>query len=660
MRARITLILIIFCGCCACGEKQYASPYEETLDRAGNNRTELEKVIAHYRIVGDSLKVQAALFLIENMSNKAAVVPQDSVLYDGILNRLAVLNDTLWYSYEKSLLWPAIDSLHQYKKFAPKRVEDSQSLTAAYLIHHIDQAFLVWDSTPWKANYTFADFCEWVLPYRLGTEKAEDWFPLAWEECDSLEDSLISLSDRFGLGVLLIKNSRLRYNAAMTFYPYTLAFSEIRKIKWGSCVELSNYAVKLFRSRGIPAASDMVISWASRSGGHQWNVIIGPDSTCRDIGFDEGGRNVFNHKISKIYRRTFAIQRNSPLYKYRYSESIPSYFRNFDLADVTGEYREGMPLTEVTLTGLNNHKSRIVYLSTFNNRNWIPIAYAEITDGQAHFDELGCGLLPRKQKPSEMVNSGSGIAYLPCYYINKQVVPALRPILVHEDGTVDTLSINHTKLQTLTLRRKYPENKQFWECKHTMIGGRFEGADNPDFLNSEIIYYIDDVPEEGVEHQAVHPSKAYRYVRYVPADTTWSNIAEIGFFAGQDRLTGKLLCGSSRRLANAQSAMDSDILTYYHHQKDSTDYIGLDLGRPRRLTAIEYAPRTDNNGIVPGDTYELFYWDNQWISAGKQTASCKQLTYSQIPSGTLYWLRNLTQGKEERIFTYENGHQIWW
>lgn len=26
----------------------------------------------------------------------------------------------------------------------------------------------------------------------------------------------------------------------------------------------------------------------------------------------------------------------------------------------------------------------------------------------------------------------------------------------------------------------------------------------------------------------------------------------------------------------------------------------------------------------------------------------------------MYWLRNLTRGREERIFTYEDGKQVWW
>lgn len=31
-----------------------------------------------------------------------------------------------------------------------------------------------------------------------------------------------------------------------------------------------------------------------------------------------------------------------------------------------------------------------------------------------------------------------------------------------------------------------------------------------------------------------------------------------------------------------------------------------------------------------------------------------------VPTNALLLLRNHTKGKEERIFTYENGEQVWW
>ncbi len=36
------------------------------------------------------------------------------------------------------------------------------------------------------------------------------------------------------------------------------------------------------------------------------------------------------------------------------------------------------------------------------------------------------------------------------------------------------------------------------------------------------------------------------------------------------------------------------------------------------------------------------------------------LYYDNIPSHALLLLRDHTRGKEERIFTLENGEQVWW
>lgn len=68
----------------------------------------------------------------------------------------------------------------------------------------------------------------------------------------------------------------------------------------------------------------------------------------------------------------------------------------------------------------------------------------------------------------------------------------------------------------------------------------------------------------------------------------------------------------------------------------------------------------DSNNIFAGDVYELRYWQEGWHSLGRHTAQTDSLIYEGVPSGALLWLRNLTRGKEERIFTYEDGKQIWW
>jgi hypothetical protein len=58
--------------------------------------------------------------------------------------------------------------------------------------------------------------------------------------------------------------------------------------------------------------------------------------------------------------------------------------------------------------------------------------------------------------------------------------------------------------------------------------------------------------------------------------------------------------------------------------------------------------------------YELFYWDYKWKSLGKKVADGDSIEFEGIPDNSVLWLRNLDEGKEERIFTLEEGQQKWW
>ena len=87
----------------------------------------------------------------------------------------------------------------------------------------------------------------------------------------------------------------------------------------------------------------------------------------------------------------------------------------------------------------------------------------------------------------------------------------------------------------------------------------------------------------------------------------------------------------------------------------------MDFGKPIGIERILFTGRGDGNTIDIGDTYELFYWNNgKRCSLGKQKAPNIRLVYKDVPTSGLYYLKNLTKGKDERIFTYKNGKQIWW
>ena len=82
---------------------------------------------------------------------------------------------------------------------------------------------------------------------------------------------------------------------------------------------------------------------------------------------------------------------------------------------------------------------------------------------------------------------------------------------------------------------------------------------------------------------------------------------------------------------------------------------------PEPVSRLYFVPRTDDNYIHPGDSYELFYHDGAegWKSLGRREATESRLEYA-VPRNAVLWLRNHTRGKEERPFTLKEGKQMWW
>jgi hypothetical protein len=64
--------------------------------------------------------------------------------------------------------------------------------------------------------------------------------------------------------------------------------------------------------------------------------------------------------------------------------------------------------------------------------------------------------------------------------------------------------------------------------------------------------------------------------------------------------------------------------------------------------------------IVENEQYELFYWDDGWQSLGKSTATRMGLIFDNVPTDCLYWMIADGSDEEERIFTMNDGIQIWW
>ena len=110
---------------------------------------------------------------------------------------------------------------------------------------------------------------------------------------------------------------------------------------------------------------------------------------------------------------------------------------------------------------------------------------------------------------------------------------------------------------------------------------------------------------------------------------------------------------------SAEYMQDDDILSHYWSQEPDVPVV-VDLGRRVPLRGALLTPHNDDNFVRPGETYELFYQDgaNGWVSLGRRVAAGEVLEYDEVPDNALLWLRNLTKGREEQVFRWVDGRQV--
>jgi hypothetical protein len=282
----------------------------------------------------------------------------------------------------------------------------------------------------------------------------------------------------------------------------------------------------------------------------------------------------------------------------------------------------------------------------WDNRNWYPIRWG-------------------KSNPvAVFTGMGKDIAYLPVCYREQGLVACGSPFILTRQGDVRMLEADTSRRQTLTLNRKHPLIYKW--IMELMKDGQFQGANRPDFSDAVTLYAIPDHPE--LVFQEVFPAQPcqYRYYRYLSPPGGGCNIAELEFYGADGaRITGQPAGTPGSHDDNPERtfdrAFDGDVLTYYDAANKDGAWVGMDFGRKTALTKIRYLPRNDDNEVAPGQLYELFYrGPDGWVSLGQQIAAGQTLSYDHAPLNALFLLRNLTKGKEERIFTYENGKQVWW
>lgn len=648
MRNLLFTVLLLLVACQSAGDKRL----EQALELAGNNRPELEKVLEHYQ--HDTLKLEAAKFLIRNMPNKFTYEGESLERYDTLFSLLAAYAAGGGKKGDPPFAHQCWDSLRRtvgpLNASSLQKRYDCQSITAGFLINEIDAAFEARQSVPDSFACSFDLFCRYVLPYRIGSEPLEPVRKALFEDFRTLRDSAMTTEDKLIRALFdELRRARQFSNSQLLWdYPVSISKSNMQRARRGACVHMCEYYVDVLRACGVPATIDYVTQWGNRSIGHTW-VAIPKDSG--QVAFDalEKKQLHFSYKPAKIYRRTYEMQ---PLDE-RAVNFVPHDLLSSNSIDVSHLY---FPTHKVEVKGedavVRTYKDYSYgVICVFDNHRWHPVDYGPVNNGVFTFDNLI-----------------GDVCYIAGYYDHNTFIPATSPFILTTKGDIRLIETESTTTDTLHLTRKYPKFPRIVSFVRALKGGVVEVADDANFHTA---HKLMDVQTDSLQDMMdLIPQRSIGPHRYVRIRDI-GNLAEVVFYGRRPgdthdkELTGRFFGYSAPNNPSAswQKAIDKDYDSYLAEKPKKENFVALDLGADNlyTVTRIRYVPRSDTNFIIPGQRYRLDYWDgNRWKTVSEKQAGAFSIDFENVPVGRLYLLHCLNGGTEERIFLYEDGKQVWY
>lgn len=625
------VLLVVLAGCAGSNRLEWALAF------AGDNRQELEKVLVHYKDSGQ--KYEAACFLIENMPYYFSYKGRE---LDSVMVALAATSERGYMDKKLLKEWPVFSLTQQDKVF------DAHVITADYLIENIDLAFAAWKGKPWARSLSFDDFCEWILPYRIGNEPLERWRQAYMDRYQGILDSVYRGTDPVvAIDSLesVLRSDKLVYTTV--FLPTRLGALFLLKHRVGSCREATDVSAYMMRALGFPVAIDTYLYSPVNKYGHQWNVL--KDTTGTTIPFWFMDTRIRRgqgdgRKKGKVYRLCYEPQEEKLKGMYTCDE-VPPVLKSPFLKDVTAEY---FGENETTVEIDSELCGEYIYLGIFTPEGWTAIDIAEHRRGKA-----------------TVRNLEPGVWYMPLGSKNGRLLPVGFPFWIEEGKEAHTLR-PEGRVEKVKLWRKYPLSKGIARYMRSLVGAKIEVSNTPDFRSVEWAYIVEQTSERPSNWACPPTPPTGRYVRFTAATGKALDLAELGVYDEEDhRMSVQAVWGSSPYRGNSQfectRVNDCDNLTYFRSDSVGGNVI-LDLGQKVLIRKIFYVPRNDDNFINSGEEYELFYQNgNQgWVSLGKKQADADKeyLDYDNVPVGALLWLRNLTKGREEQTFFLKEGKQV--
>ena len=564
--------------------------------------------------IGDTiLRFQAAEYLTLN-------IPGHYSYSNKYITYIRHYTDSVYANYPYWIRQARFNTLITESKHSVNKTYDAEQLSNDDILGYIDHSIGLRSQYSWYNYYSFKDFCEYILPYmsfnepitshnskdslsRLLHEKlAEKLAPHSYYFSNDINDVALTLEQT-------IYDLNIKSIADLLKDP-TL------KAHGFDCEEEAAAKCYLYNSLGIPLVYDFVPYWANKNGRHAW--ATSPYNLEKPL-----------YNYAKIYRKTFS-QNASPETDRPY-ETIPDLFIEPFLKDVTSLYGNTGDLSLTVSQRRRNFDN--IYLHVFNGGEWRPVAWEKTSGKYIQFSHLG-----------------KGVVYLPGYCCDKGLIQEGFPIVLRHDSSCQELIPDIENTQTLRLFRKYPMTHENMDRVDALCGASILGYES----NLHDIDTLAVIPADYMIRDTIklNCQKRYKYIKIV-ADRVMQ-IAEIKLF---DKAMKPIYFAPLSNDCNERAVNDADNLTY----SSIIPEITLTVDGGQFPLFLKVMPRNDDNWINVGEVYELLYFGpDGWISCGEKRAVANYVEYTDVPSGALYLLRNLSKGVEERPFTWQNRQMVFW
>lgn len=669
----LVLAWLLMVGCTSEMDKRV----KNVLAISGPNRSELETVLRHYR--HEPQKLKAAKFLIANMryhhspysirsSQQHPLLDSLTNLADSLLYELAVENpDSLqsWKGVELVLKFRVEHGekvLEQPANVLWKEDYDYRWIKARQLINHIDHVFELRERIEAVRRLSTEDFYEYVLSYRSIpnnplVDLSDTYSAFMGKYMTDIDrDSIREMVERYNYVVGQCRNF-------FPSYPYkqAIGYQELFFHGFHDCIPVADYGVSMLKACGIPAAVEFNVCYKQFQGKHYHGAVLDknknwlvftPESSIPAV----GNTSYDMARMLNIYRFMFSEQKDAPFFLEREGEYIPRTLDSPFIKDVTSNLTKTVSLTLPYCEAGNNH---LAYLAVFNGETSggiVPVTWGKIN--RVKRSVTFSSVIPDRY-------------YFPIYYSPfGQSLSFGTPFALDKEGKVVENKIDKQR-KSVILHRKYPKKQGLIDKAGMMIGTVVQASNEPEFEFCDTVGIISDTLQPYFQDIYLDMSKGpYCYYRIkTPDKYPHVSLAELQFITDSRYGYSNTVPATPLPILLPEDVLREDMTDVrlmdepWEQIKKRAEYDGnpqtspeaystvcFMLKKPQLVTKVRMMPLNADNAIVPGNLYELLYWNNgEWKKIESLRADFNYIK-AEVPPGTLLWLRNLTAGKEELPF----------